>query len=133
MQIFSESIRNGEVPKKEVKPYPKEEAVSAYRKKYYRKYTVSWYRLMETMRAIEDGYESARNTSSDSKTLNKIFLDISRLHLSLRRSAGIEKIIAVTRHGDTETDMRPDTPGSDDESLTDKGKSDSVRKREILK
>lgn len=57
LQIFSESIRNIEVPKKEERSHTKQEAVSAHRKKYYREYVSSWYKLVEKLRAIEDGYE----------------------------------------------------------------------------
>lgn len=92
--------------------------MSARRTVEWKRYQTFWYGLIDEMRKIEDAYLEVRQSGNDIGRQNALYLQINTLQVSLRRYAERRKILLITRHGETESDIPMGPPGSDDEVLT---------------
>lgn len=119
LRVFIENIKSG-IDKKIRLPITiiEPNTVSSYRRWKYTNYMHSWSEIQETMLDIEDNYHQFRKAEWDKKTQNIIIKQTNELCLKLRKQANSRKLIIITRHGSTESDIFGWPPGDDNEFLT---------------
>jgi broad specificity phosphatase PhoE len=107
-------------------------AQSSYRKKHYEKCIDSWYYLMKLSSHIEEAYDEVRRAEGDIQKQNIMYSKISKLKQELLQKSLTRKVIIITRHGETATDVPGWTPWSDDENISQEGIESSHFKWELL-
>lgn len=84
---------------------PENIPVTPYRSVHYTLYLNKFFGLLELITELKDAYSEYYAAKGDTDTQKKTFLSISELQRKIRKLADITKLLVVTRHGETPSDM----------------------------
>lgn len=129
--VFSECLVDWVIPKRPSVTFSRHK-VTRYRKEIYIRYINQFNWLKWLKWEIRDKLFSARQISTKKESKNILFREVNELKTTLLKEADMRKIIIITRHGETESDLVSGVPWMSWEMLTDAGKISSKKKWEIL-
>ena len=103
--IFLQAMADGKIGKKQIHT-DQDTQISPYREALYAPYVQSWTTIMDDIDNIEKQYLQYR-TSEDIGEQSRLALTIKDLQFHLIEVADLMKVVFVTLHGQTPSDLIP--------------------------
>lgn len=103
--MFIEHLGDGTFPKLPKKSSDGAPIISAYRFFRYTSFMKSCSELLGVIGDIKNACYNGRMAEGDTETQNILFKEANELRVKLLRAADIRKVIIVTRHGETISDI----------------------------
>lgn len=102
-EIFYSAIIKNQLPIVPLKDT--ELPVTLYRSIHYTRHLDGFFRLLELITESKDAHEQYYTAKDDIDTKKRMVLIINELQRKIRKLADIIKILLVTRHGETLSDL----------------------------
>jgi hypothetical protein len=116
--VFIDCLQDGSIRKIPTKPRSATK-VTKYRKKIYREYVAQFKKLYQIKSEIGEKLHRARYELATTDDKNTLLKEANELKTFLLKEADMRKVIIITRHGETESDVISGKPGLDTEELTE--------------